>query len=72
MIVLKMKGRSSYLTVYPTTNGMTLRDSLGHTPFATSANLKFNTWNDAVLGTKELFDNDKGLISINDYEPEGI
>jgi len=71
MIVLKMKGRPSYLCTHEieTFNGVHI--SMGHTHYLKNA-MKFLSWNDAVLGTKELFDNDKGLISINDYEPEEI
>lgn len=63
MIVLKMKGRDSYLSTFleghfsPTWH-------LGHVRTPKQAK-KFKTWDDAVLGTKELFD---GGISINDYE----
>jgi hypothetical protein len=71
MIALKMKGRDSLLSIFSSPWG---DQTLGHVRILTGRSLShlvptFKTWNDAVFATKELFEKDKRLISINDYEP---
>jgi hypothetical protein len=75
MIVIKMKGRDSLLSIFEYPHGASLY--IGHVPIQSNGDIdmrtpQFKTWADAVFATRELFEADKGLISINDYEPMEI
>ena len=74
MIVLKMKVRDYLLSISRDTRGGShlVHVDIRHDGHINPNVLKFKTWNDAVLGTKELFESDKGVLSINDYEPMEI
>jgi hypothetical protein len=70
MVVMKMKGRDSLLTIikYPWGNAELGHVKMRHDGLINPITPKFKTWADAVFTTRDLFEKEEGF-SINDYEP---